>query len=1082
VASAQTGTIVGTVTESGSQRALESAQVFIPGTGIGTLTNAAGRYLLLNVPAGEVTIRAEIVGYRAAEQTVTVVADESVVADLSVAQTAIALDQIVVTGAGQATEIRKLGNTIATIDSDDLEEKPITSLSEILTGREPGMIGLPSSGLTGEGAQFRIRGSASLSQSNEPIIYVDGVRVDRAGGFGEGVDAGTAGEPSRLDDINPAAIERVEILKGAAAATLYGSEASNGVIQIFTKSGQTGEPSWTYTGEFGLLNYPGDAFPENTGFATNATQLSNMQQLYNAPGLQLYEPLSVPIVKDWSYETGNFTTQTLSVNGGTSAVTYFLSGRFQFEDGPFGGQDRCVINVGGVHEPDPDGCAEDTNKRVQGSATINVFPTDKLRIRTAVNYSQIDHSTVQNGNNIFGVNALLMFARPDRGNCDGSSIAGYLRCTGPGNPTGQLAFMTPQEALQQEVRQDAQHFTGSLGADYEFSDEWNATLTLGVDFVNSVATNFSPFGYNIDDFTTTQVNGYRAVSDRNARQLTIDGKVNWNTAFGDSWTSALTVGGQGFIEETQEEWGSGQVFPGPGFGVVTATALPLANERFLQVVNAGFFGQWQVGWQDWIFGTIGARQDYNSSFGKTESGQLYPKASISIVPSSRVSWTSEALSSFRVRAAIGQSGLQPGAFAKLTTYESLSSELGPGVAPDNLGNADLRPEVSTEWELGAEFGFLNDIISFEGTYWNRTVKDALVAKQFPLSGGWQNDQLVNIGELQAWGMEFLANWIAVEGQDFNLDIFANAAYISEEITDMGGAPPIKVGGAYTRYRNFLDEGLAPGSHLGAKLLPVPEGSLPVDLNTDGVPDTEAELLQILTEPVPFSSIGFQNNRGGLMLLDCDPSNSDEALNGCTDGQPNGNFLDHFLGKPTPDWQGSIGFNMGFLENFRLTSMFEYRAGNYYINNLTGAFRQSNAGIGRNLPGSATAEANMMNPNSTPETRLEALKGWVYEYASLFPQSGLNTIKKGDWLRWRELALTYTLPRNALFWGFDGIAFTLTGRNVALWTGYDGVDPEAGLYSRGAAGDDLRDQNFGIGIEAFAQPLPRRWSLQARLTF
>jgi TonB-linked SusC/RagA family outer membrane protein len=1055
--SAQTGTVVGTVTESGGLRALESVQVFIPGTGIGTLTNTAGRYLLLNVPTGQVTVRAEIVGYRAAETTVTVTADESVVADLSLAQTAIALDEVVVTGAGQATEIRMLGNTIATISSDDLEQKPITSLSEILTGREPGMVGLPTSGLTGEGAQIRIRGSSSLSQSNEPIIYVDGVRVDRSGGFGQGIGQGTAGAPSRLDDINPDAIERVEILKGAAAATLYGSEASNGVIQIFTKSGTTGEPSWTYTGEVGAVNYPGGVIPPNAGFARDDEQLQNMRALYNAPSLQLYEPLVVPIFEDWGFETGTYTTQALSVSGGTSAVTYFLSGRYQYENGPMGGTDRCEV-----------GCAEDTNQRVQGSATINVFPTDKLRVRTSVNYSQVDHSTIENGNNIFGVNALLMFAQPQRGNCDQSAIAGYLRCTGAGNPTGQAAFMTPQEAIQQETTQDAQHFTGSLGADYAFSDSWNANLTFGVDFVNQFSTNFAPFGYAVDNFTTNNVDGQRSINDTNRRQITMDGKVNWNTTFGSRWTSGLTVGGQGFIEEVQEGWGSGQIFPGPGLEVVTATSLPLANEEFRQVVNAGFFGQWQVGFDDWIFATVGGRQDYNSAFGETESGQFYPKGSISIVPSSRPSWTSQTLSTFRVRAAIGKSGLQPGAFDKFTTFESQGSEIGPGVAPDNLGNENLRPEISTEWEFGAEFGLFNDVLSFDGTYWNRTVKDALVAKQFPLTGGFRNAQLDNIGEMTAWGLELQANWIAIEGSDrFNMDMFANAAYITEEINDMGGAPPIKVGGSYTRYRNFLDEGLPPGAHLGAKLLSVPDGSLPVDLNNDGTPDTRDQLLQILEDPVPFSEITFKNNTGGLMLVD-------------EDGD--GDFLDHFLGKPTPDWQGSLGLNIGFLSNFRLSTMFEYRTGDYWRNNLTGAFRQSNATIGRNLEQTATAESNMMNPASTPESRLEALETWVFELSALFPQSGLNTIKSANFTRWRELALTYTLPRSALFWNIDGLSFTLTGRNIAIWTGYDGVDPEAGLFSRGEQPNNAENQNFGVSIEAFSQPLPRRWGLQARLNF
>ena len=136
------------------------------------------------------------------------------------------------TGAGIATEKRKLGNTIATLDASTLDNAPISDFSQMIAGREPGVVAMPSSGATGEGAAIRIRGSSSLSQLNEPIIYVDGIRVDRSA-----VSLSGTGNPSRLDDIPPESIERVEILKGAAAATLYGTEASNGVIQIFTKRG-----------------------------------------------------------------------------------------------------------------------------------------------------------------------------------------------------------------------------------------------------------------------------------------------------------------------------------------------------------------------------------------------------------------------------------------------------------------------------------------------------------------------------------------------------------------------------------------------------------------------------------------------------------------------------------------------------------------------------------------------------------------------------------------------------------------------------------------------------------------------------
>ena len=135
-----TGTLVGTVRDAASQRPLEAVQVYIGGTGIGALTNAAGRFLLLNVPAGEVTLVAELVGYRAGSQTVTAVAGESTVVNFGLQQTAITLNEIVVTGAGVATEKRKLGNTISTIDASSLDNAPITDFSQMIAGREPGAI------------------------------------------------------------------------------------------------------------------------------------------------------------------------------------------------------------------------------------------------------------------------------------------------------------------------------------------------------------------------------------------------------------------------------------------------------------------------------------------------------------------------------------------------------------------------------------------------------------------------------------------------------------------------------------------------------------------------------------------------------------------------------------------------------------------------------------------------------------------------------------------------------------------------------------------------------------------------------
>src|SRR5688572_10968816 len=242
VAAQATGTIEGTISASGNKRPLAGVQVTIAGTGatVGATTNAQGSFRILNVVPGTRTLRTRLIGYAPVTRTVEVTAGGTATANIELSQSAVELTAIVTTGTGGSqVEARKLGNTVASLEPP--ANAPITSFSDILQGREPGVMALPSAGTTGEGTRIRIRGNASLSQSNEPIVYVDGVRIDNGGGFGSGfVGTGGGGNPSRLDDIDPTAIEKIEVLKGAAAATLYGTEASNGVILITTKKGQVG--------------------------------------------------------------------------------------------------------------------------------------------------------------------------------------------------------------------------------------------------------------------------------------------------------------------------------------------------------------------------------------------------------------------------------------------------------------------------------------------------------------------------------------------------------------------------------------------------------------------------------------------------------------------------------------------------------------------------------------------------------------------------------------------------------------------------------------------------------------------------
>lgn len=200
-----------------------------------------------------------------------------------------------------------------------------------------------------------------------------------------------------------------------------------------------------------------------------------------------------------------------------------------------------------------------------------------------------------------------------------------------------------------------------------------------------------------------------------------------------------------------------------------------------------------------------------------------------------------------------------------------------------------------------------------------------------------------------------------------------------------------------------------------------------------------------------------------------------------DEDGNGDFLDHFLGKPTPDWQGSFGFNIVFLKNFRFTSLFEYKAGNFFVSNLTDAFRKSHPLIGRNIRRAAELEAILLNSDSTPEERLAAANEWVRKFQALAPYSGLNTIEKADFLAIRELSLTYQFPRRlASNLGVDNASITFSVRNLHKFTSYSGIDPETNAIGRG--GDVGLDREFLDSTDAFGLPIPRQFIFTLRLSF
>lgn len=1130
----QRGTIRGTVREADTQRPVPGVQVFIPGTQMATVTDAQGRFEFAGVPTGGMQVRVRAVGFSAAFATTTVVGGQAQTVDFALNKSVVALDEVVVTGTGATAERRQLGNTIATVRADVLEVAPVRDFSTALAGREAGVSVLPSSGLAGEGARIRIRGNASLSMSSEPVVYLDGVRVDN-GSIGEQ----PTGRVSPLDDINPETIDRIEILKGAAAATLYGSEASAGVIQIFTKKGSQGRPRFTFRVDQGLSRFPGDRVEDNWGFARTQAQADRLNAIHRnthtdvngTAGIQPFEAVGFPNLSAKSaWATGYDASYSATVTGGSADAQYNVAVRYTNEDGPYD-----VTNV--IRGCEVSQCAQpfqdllpydpsnvDFVRRYQGSGNVTLFPKDRVTLALGFMFTDVSQQTPENANNIYGVQSSLLNARPENGNCTQSlnrgmggtfgedeSRPGF--CAGPGNPWGNQAFSTPRENTFSRPTVGLDHFNANAKASYApLVSRLNFDLTLGIDITNSREATFIPWGNNIDFFSARVPLGTKAFDARFNREISADLRSRWSESFG-IFTSQFTVGGQGFISKLHFREGDGRDFPGPGLEDAGAGAIQTTDEFFSEVVNLGLMGEEQIGINEWAYVTLGGRWDRNSAFGETTSGAFYPKVNTSLVISDLPAWSSTTVSTLRVRAALGRSGLQPGAFDRFTTYGPATARLGgsdvAGLRPENLGNDSLKPEVTTEWEAGAEIGLFSNRLAFDVTRWSRSTNDALVDKQFPPTGGFINNQLVNIGELEASGWEMKVNALAIDRPGFSVNLFGNTSYLFQRIVDMGGAPPIKVGGSYDRYRNFLPEGQAPGVLFGAVIMQpcgqtqaaacLQAGQLPFDLNQDGVPDTRADMEAYFTGNATGQcnrSAGcildlFNSPTGrGPLLDDRDGDNdflSDNCLADRTSSKTTGNFkilkdkdgndYEYCLTKSTPDWSGSFGTDVTISRNFRVNALFEYKFGNFFVSNLTDGFRNSNPLIGRNNPRPAELEAIIENPATSAAEKTDALIEFVDQYKELSPYPGLNLVEKGDFLRFRELSLSYTAPISfAQRLGFSSLSFSLTGRNLALITGYQGIDPEMNAVSDRGGGLNAR---FLDSVDAWSLPLPRRIALSVR---
>ncbi len=766
-AQAQTGTISGRVA-TGFGTSLQSAQIQLVGSGLGTRTGEGGRYIIVNVPAGQYRLRAQMLGHRPVEHNITVTAGSTLTQDFIMKAEALGLDAIVTTGTAGASRQREIGNSISQINLSTLNQ-PSATIGDLLQGKAAGMQVMQSSAMAGSGSMIRLRGNVSVAMSNQPLIYVDGVRL-RSDGYARNVpptgsDLRSGNDiASPLNDINPADIERIEIIKGAAAATLYGTEAAAGVIQIFTKGGHSGRPEWTAEVDQGFgrsLPFgpdPSEAPPSDTIYAcATVTPICNgTRQAYVDSFPSRFAGLptrgisraggtsSFLFIDPWlrnAYRQRYF----LSVGGGNEAMRYFVSGTTSDENGVLPNDNEA-------------------KKLVRGNFTFS--PLTSLLFNWNSSYTKNNISNTAAGNNAHGLTLNAFRRERNYASNDRPEVMNLM--------------------LNQEINSEIDHFI--TGGTMNWSPTTNLTnkFTVGFDLAQIENRTLRPFGFVSAPagIISSRKNVYQT--------LTFDYAGNYNRPLTADTRITLAWGGQSVTTETRETSAYGENFPGPSEPTVSSAGTRLGFEERSRVINAGFFGQTMVDFRDRYFLTLGARVDGNSAFGQDFGLQTYPKASVSWIASDESFWPSWS-PSMKFRAAWGQSGRAPGAFDALRTWEPSDWGGQPAFLPRNVGNTELGPERTSEIELGFDASFLEDRLTTELTWFDRKIDNALFDVQQIPSLGFLNSQLKNIGEMSSGGLELTATAVVLRRSKFEWSVGGSVFSTSSNIETLGTAADFSIG-------------------------------------------------------------------------------------------------------------------------------------------------------------------------------------------------------------------------------------------------------------------------------------------------
>lgn len=735
--------ITGAVREQTSGNPISNVQVSLVGTNLGALTQANGEFLILNVPVGTHTLSVQALGYRTETVVVTVGAGESVVQNVFMSSQALQLDEIVVTGTASGSRVREIGNSVAVLDARIAEVQPIVNVSDLLRGRIAGVVIQQGAGDVGTASTIKIRGSSTMRLVNDgPLIYIDGIRVSNR------MESGSR-DVSRIDDIDPAMIESIEVIKGPAAATLYGTEAANGVINIRTKHGGVGPAQWNFTMRQGSQWFRDPAGRTPTNYTcVGATTTGSESCSARGGRVESFNILENKTERDLMFRNGRAQYYGLDVSGGTAQFQYFIAASASADEG-------ATLNS--------------SASRYNGRLNVRAQPNDDVTItaNAGVGLTRI---------RLGGDNPYEEAVRSTYPEDPDDPLRGYYRAT-------------PEAWIEQfDDRNNANRMTAGLSVAHTPFDWFTHRLTFGLDLTDQLEDQLDNFlsPQSAQFFSTNAALGGRRQNRESVIYTTFDYAASATRDLSSNFRSTSSVGFQVYTREIKDVTANGRRFPAFGLSAVSAAGNITGSDNLIENNTVGVYFQEMIGYKDRFFLTGAVRADDNSSFGADFDLVYYPKLSASWVISEEDFFGLDVFNSLRLRAAYGESGQQPDGFAATRSFTTRASPSGNStLTPNSPGNSALGPEVGKEIEIGFDASMFNQRLSIDLTYYNQTTTNAIVSRNVAPSGGFTQEQDINIGEINNKGFELGLNARLIESNAFAWDLTLTGSTNTNEITKLG---------------------------------------------------------------------------------------------------------------------------------------------------------------------------------------------------------------------------------------------------------------------------------------------------------